>query len=333
MSTAKAKEAENPKPKSRVNWGGADSSGSSSDEIGYYRGRSYCCGLIHTGDSLCFNFIKLFCLFVVLPLLIYWLWRSGYEEKILEKVGEVAEQVIEYVVEKCDCKCCRELCKILTDKLNVRCIQQCFNNCFCRHCCGLQSGCERCFSCLGEMCRLSCFKDICSFLAICLTKQGIGQCFGRCCACLGAGCQPASCSLCLRSLFLCNCDQMECCDLDKGCDNVFQCCGKCPCCRTCEKFDRCVCCPRRPGRVNVGRRSLLGNTGGGSGTGGDVGSGGGGSGDCCDGCSERVCNCCYQPSRERMTESRHPRYQKYSRSYTYRNRGRYAPKRKKTSLS
>ena len=64
--------------------------------------------------------------------------------------------------------------------------------------------------------------------------------------------------------------------------------------------------------------------------GGAVASGGGGGGDgCFEGCSQRVCVCCFKPQRTTTLQSRHPRYQPNLEADGFRNRGRYAPKRKR----
>jgi hypothetical protein len=40
----------------------------------------------------------------------------------------------------------------------------------------------------------------------------------------------------------CDFNKLKCCN--DGCDNVFKCCGECPCCSSCKDMEKCVCCDR-----------------------------------------------------------------------------------------
>lgn len=281
--------------KQNINWGGGDSS-SSSDEVAFYPGKSYCCGLIHTGDSICKNVTKVCVVFVLIPLVLYWLWKSGKGEKLLEGAQKLLGG---------SCECCKKMCEVVNQKLNNGCINKLCNTESCRNCCGLQTGCENCCTCLAGCCKKGCLSDVCSWIKSC---GGLKGCCRDCLNCCKNGLSCDACGKFCKGCLSCNFSKLDCCDGGKGCGNPMRCCGKCPCCSGCKEMDTCVCC-EKPGYV--------GRSGGGGSSGGDGG---------CD-CCARCCGACRRPSRTSglsRLPGRNP-----SNDGVYRSRGRYTTKRKR----
>ena len=113
-----------------VNFRGEDSS--DDDEVKFVAGVSYCCGLWNTGDSICLNLCKTGIVFVVCPLVIFWMYKGGNLEKIFEKAGNVAGK---------GCDCCSKFCSTVSAKLNGGCLDKLCNTDICKQCCGI----PRCF--------------------------------------------------------------------------------------------------------------------------------------------------------------------------------------------
>ena len=112
---------EEEKVRSKVNFGGEDSE--SDDDVKFIPGRSYCCGLWNTGDSVCLNLCKTITVFVVCPLVMFWMWKSGNLEKLLDKAGNVAGK---------GCNCCTKFCSTISAKFNGSCIDKLCNTDSCK---------------------------------------------------------------------------------------------------------------------------------------------------------------------------------------------------------
>lgn len=100
----------------------------SDDEVKFVVGYSYCCGLWNTGDSICLNLCKVGIVFVVCPLMIFWMYKSGSLDKLLEKAGAVSSK---------GCECCTKCCATVSAKLNGSCLDKLCNTDNCKHCCGI----------------------------------------------------------------------------------------------------------------------------------------------------------------------------------------------------
>ena len=243
-------------PRAKVNFGGEDSS--SDSDVRFVGGRSYCCGLINTGDSICMNCCKIFIVFVVFPLALYWLYTSGHLKTIADKAGDALSG---------GCKCCRKLCATVSGKLNdMKCLNKVCNSKSCKHCCGLQRFFEGICSCGKHCCRKGCFSGVTKFCGKILTCKGLKECCGPCWECTKKGLKCSAIGNFFKGLCKCDFDKLSCCNPEKGCKNMFQCFGDCPCCKKCGKYDTCSCCNR---------------------AGFDKAKG------CFGQCKERLCNCCY----------------------------------------
>jgi len=245
--------------KPKVVW--AKKEGSSDESIDYDPGRPYCCGLIHTGDSLCKNFCKVFIICVVCPLVIYWCWKSGAAEEIYDNLSEHIGGA---------CECCKKCNTVVEENLNGGCIDSLCNTDSCKHCCGITTCLGGFFSCLGGMCNKNCFSDICKFFGEC--GGGCGECFGRIKDLCGQCCHIESITKCCKGTFTCDFKDLACCDIEKGLKNPLQCFGKCPCCKKLGEMDTCSICEKAKTTVSKGAHEAE---------------------ECCGGCHKRICNCCY----------------------------------------
>lgn len=278
MQQPKAKETE--KKEHNVNFGGEDSS--SDSDVRFVPGKSYCCGLINTGDSICMNCCKIFVVFVLFPLALYWLYTSGHLKTIMDKAGDALSG---------SCKCCRKLCATVSGKLNdLKCLAKLCNSKSCKHCCGLQRACEGICSCAKHCCEV---KKACKFVGKVLTCKGLKECCGPCCECFKKGANCGAIAKFLKGLCKCDFDDLSCCNPEKGCKNMFQCFGDCPCCKKLKKFDTCSCCNR------AGFKKATG---------------------CFGQCKERCCNCCYSFKKKAGEKGA-----SLSKNW---GRGRYKPKSK-----
>lgn len=251
------------KEKPRVNWGGGEDSSTDSD-VQYVPGRSYCCGLFNSGDSMCYNCIKFLIVFVVCPLVCYWLYKSGNLEKLMDKAGSTL---------KGGCGCCRKVCVTVSAKLrDCHCITKNCNSEKCKHCCGLQKACEGICSCFKGCCKTGCFSDVCNWFKKCLNCDFVKDFCGKCCSCFKEVFKCGSIKNFCESIFKCNFDKLKCCNRDFGCKNPCQCCGELPCCKKCKDLNSCSCCDKAGSAIKDGGRKV---------------------GGCCSGAKERCCNCCY----------------------------------------
>lgn len=222
----------------------------------YEMGRSYCCGLWNTGDSICLNCCKVFIICFVCPLVLFWLYKSGTFEDLLEKAGAVG---------KSSCSCCRKMCTTVSAKLNGSCLDKLCNTNGCKQCCGLQRCCGGVVKFFGKCCKAGCFSGFCSYLKKFISCQFVGDFCGKCCACFKNLFKCSSIGKFLKSTFSCNWSSLNCCDARKGCQNPLFCCKECPCFSTCKRFDTCVCCEKSASTVSG----------------------------CCGEIKGRFCNCCY----------------------------------------
>jgi hypothetical protein len=103
----------------------------------------------------------------------------------------------------------------------------------------------------------------------------------------------------LKGCCKCDFDKLDCCDPQKGCKNMFQCCGDCPCCKKCAKFDSISCCNRAGSTMKNGVKEA---------------------GGCCKQFKERFCNCCYTFKKQATTKG-----SSLAKNF---GRGRYKPKSK-----
>jgi hypothetical protein len=157
---------------------------------------------------MCLNLCKTCLVFVVCPLVVFWMYKSGNLEKIFEKAGNTASK---------GCDCCSKFCSTVSAKLNGSCFDKLCNTDSCKQCCGL----TKCFGAICGFfkgcCKDNCFKNALNFDAICK---------------------------CLKSTFSCDFSKLDCCDAKKGCQNPLVCCGSCPCFSKCGKLDGCTCCEK-----------------------------------------------------------------------------------------
>lgn len=273
---------------SRVNFGG-DSSSSDSD-VRFVRGKSYCCGLINTGDSICMNCCKFIIVFVICPLAIYWMWSEGHIEKILEKAGSTLSG---------GCGCCKKYCGMVSGKLNGSCVQKLCNGDKCKSCCGLQRFFEGICSCFKQCCKKGCLTKVCGFIGKLISCRGLKECCGPCCGCIKKGLKCGNIGALCKGCCKCDFDKLDCCDPQKGCKNMFQCCGDCPCCKKCANFDTCSCCNRAGATAKNGIKEV---------------------GGCCTQVKQRCCNCCFLFKKKAASKGA-----SLSKNF---GRGRYKPKSK-----
>lgn len=254
---------EKEKEEAHVNWGGEDSS--SDSEVGFIPGRSYCCGLFNSGDSMCYNCCKFIIVFVVCPLVCYWLYKSGNLEKLIDKAGSTF---------KGSCQCCKKICVTVSAKLrDCHCITKYCNSDKCKHCCGIQRCCEGICNCFKGFCEKGCFSKICGCVKNFFNCSIIKDFCGKCCGCFKDAIKCGSIAAFCKSICKCDFDKLKCCDKNLGCDNPCQCCGQLPCCKKCKDLDGCSCCSRAGNAVKDGGKKI---------------------GGCCTQVKERCCNCCFQ---------------------------------------
>lgn len=240
--------------KAKANFGGEGSS--SDDDVAFAGGRSYCCGLWNTGDSICLNLCKTFIICFVCPLVLFWMWKSGNLEKLLDKAGNAAGK---------GCGCCKKFCSTVSAKLNGSCLDKLCNTSKCKHCCGIQRCCEGVCTCFRKGCKTGCLSKLCSYLKKCISCGFLKDFFGKCCACFKNICKCSSITKFIKSTCKCNWEKLDCCNARKGCANPLACCKECPCMSKCKNLDNCVCCEKSATSVKG----------------------------CCGEIKGRCCNCCF----------------------------------------
>jgi len=143
-----------PKPTYKPNVIWAITDDEDNDAYEFNPGRPYCCGLIHTGDSWCKNGCKLFIIFCVCPLIIFWLYRSGVAEELMDKAGEYLGG---------SCECCNKIAIVIEENLNGGIIDDVCNNDMCKNSCGFEGFFKGIINFFSSMCHPSCFGDIAEF--------------------------------------------------------------------------------------------------------------------------------------------------------------------------
>ncbi len=311
--------APHPKESPKVVW--AKNEGSSDESIEYDPGRGFCCGLIHTGDSCCKNFCKIFCVCCICPLLIIIAIFFATNEDARDKAGDTLEKLT-------DMSCIKNFCGSYDGICGCDCIDGLLNNNFCKDCFGIGSCFSGICSWFTAICRVDCFSDMCSWIG------SIGKNCGSCCASLCSMCKTlfdcsAIFSFC-KGLLICNCEEIPCCDVNKGCGNPMQCLGQCPCFNCCKEVDKISCCvkggvPRTfssegQGGVAVEQvtkaRSEIAMVG-----------------LCCSGFLLRACFCCYTVRSDRKREKERNRQRYYGGNQACKRRGRVVSTRNFNILS
>ena len=197
------------KKKPKVYW--ADASDSEDERLGQGSlGSSYCCGLIHTGDSFCKNCCKVFIVCVVCPLIIVVLIKTGVAKKGMEEAEDLVGED----------NCLTRGCSDISEKLNCDCMESLFNTDSCKDCFGIKDCLVGCFGgCWGLL------KDICNFKRCFEFIKGAFSCnFSDldCCKADFEGCgNPCSCVG-----HICSCGPIK----------------------NCKNFDSCSCCQNLPGK-------------------------------------------------------------------------------------
>lgn len=282
--------AKDDEEKPKVNWGRAEDSSTDSD-VAFVAGNPYCCGLFNSGDSMCYNSIKFFIVFVVCPLACYWMYKSGNLEKLVDKAGATLQG---------GCSCCRKLCVTVSAKIrDCSCLTKTCNSDKCKHCCGLQRCCEGVCKCLKGACGKGCFSKFCGWFKNCVKCNVVKDFCGRFCSCFKDAIKCGSIKKFCSGIFKCNFDKLNCCNRDIGCKNPCQCCGDLPCFQKCKDFDTCSCCDKAGAGIREGGKKV---------------------GGCCSGLKERFCNCCFDFRKKAGSKG-----SSFMKNF---GRGRYKPKGK-----